>query len=91
MTTPTTSTELQSPLTQQERRDVMKQDRKVREQQQGQTTFKDFASAFANEGREGRFKKLDQPVTPLPPTSPWSGEQPSPGDEPAYGVSIDKV
>jgi hypothetical protein len=87
MNTSTTSTELQSPLSQDEKRAVMKNDQKVREQ----ATFKDFASAFANEGREGRFKKLDQPVTPLPPGSPWSGEQPSPGDEPAYGISIDKV
>jgi hypothetical protein len=57
----TDTTEVYSPLTQQERRDVMKQDRKVREQQ-GQTTFKDFASAFASENSGGRFAKINPAV-----------------------------
>jgi hypothetical protein len=55
-----------------------------------QATFK-FADALANEDRGGRFKKVESPPKPLPASSPWSGEQPSPGDEPAFGASIDKV
>jgi hypothetical protein len=83
----TTSTELQSPLTQAEKRREMENDRKVRQA----TTFKDFASAFASEGREGRFKKVESPPKPLPPNSPWSSEQVSPGDEAPLGYNIDQI
>jgi hypothetical protein len=87
-----TTEEVYSPLTQQEKLDVMKQDRKVKEQQQGQTTFKDFASAFTSENSGGRFAKINPPtVQPLPPNSPWSSEQPSPGDEASLGYSVDRV
>jgi hypothetical protein len=63
-----TSIELQSPLTQAERRDLIKQDRKAREQQQRPATFKAFADAFANEARDGRYAKSDHGATikPLP-------------------------
>ena len=84
---PTTSTELQSPLSQTEKRREMENDRRVREQG---TSFKSFEEAFVND-RGGRFTKVEPPPKPLPPNSPWSGEQPSPGDEPSYGISIDKV
>jgi hypothetical protein len=87
----TTSTELHSSLSQEEKRREMDNDRKAREQ--GKITFKDFASAFASEGREsGRFAKINPPtVQPLPPNSPWSSAQPTPGEEPALGVNIDQV
>jgi hypothetical protein len=83
----TTSTELESPLSQDEKRAVMKNDRRVREQ----TTFKSFADALANEGREGRFKKVESPPKPLPANSPWSGANPGPGDEAPLGFNIDRV
>jgi hypothetical protein len=84
----TNSTELQSPLTQAEKRREMENDRKVRE---GQTTFKSFADALANEDRGGRFTKVESPPKPLPANSPWSGEQPQPGEEAALGYSVDRV
>jgi hypothetical protein len=84
--------DLQAPLelTDEEKRRVLDNDRRVREQ----ATFKSFADAFANEGREsGRFKKLD--VTPivkrLPPSSPWSPAQPRLPDEPPLGYSVDDL
>ena len=80
----------QVEISQAEKRRVLENDRKVREQ----TTFRSFTEAFANEGKEsGRFAKLNvvPVVQPLPPNSPWSSEQPSPGDEPPFGVPIDKV
>jgi hypothetical protein len=82
-----TTSEVYSDLTQEEKRHEMEQDRKAR------TTFKDFASAFANEGRGGRFAKSsdDQAIKPLPPNSPWSGAQPSPGDELPLGYDINAV
>jgi hypothetical protein len=85
-----TATDPQPQITQEEKRRVLENDRRAREQ----ATFKSFSDAFANEGKEsGRFSKLNvAPVVhPLPPNSPWSGAQPSPGDEPAYGVDINKV
>jgi hypothetical protein len=83
-----TSTELQSPLTQDEKRALIKNDQKVRE---GPTTYKDFTSAFENRG--GRFGKSNtgQMIQPLPPSSPWSAEQNLLGDEPSLGYPIDKV
>jgi hypothetical protein len=85
-----TSTELQSPLTQDEKRREMEQDRKARKQQ-GPTTFKDFASAFANETRGGRYAKSDAAPLIKPLTSgPWS-PQPTPGDEPPLGYDINAV
>jgi hypothetical protein len=80
----------QVEITQAEKRQVLANDQRVREQ----TTFKSFSDAFANEGKEsGRFAKLNvvPVVQPLPPESPWSAQQPSPGDEPSFGVPIDKV
>ena len=78
-------------ISQAERRGILRNDARVREG----ATFRDFAdSGVGNEGREsGRFKKLDTTpvVHPLPANSPWSGAQPQPGDEPAYGVDINKV
>jgi hypothetical protein len=78
-------------ISQAERRRVLRNDARVREG----STFRDFAdSGVGNEGREsGRFKKLDTTpvVHPLPANSPWSGEQPSPGDEPALGYPIDQL
>jgi len=90
VTVTTNSTELHSPLSQEEKLREMQNDRRVRER----TTFKDFASAFASEGREsGRFAKNNATTTvqPLPPNSPWSSEQVQPGDEPSLGVNIDQV
>jgi hypothetical protein len=84
---PTTSTELQSPLTQAEKRREMENDRKVREQG---TSFKSFEEAFVND-RGGRFTKVESPPKPLPPNSPWSGEQPQPGEEASLGYSVDRV
>jgi hypothetical protein len=90
--TTTISTELQSSLTQEEKRREMEQDRKVREQQQRPPTFKDFASAFANETKGGRFAKSGTGSTVQPlPSGPWSPNQPSPGDEPSLGVNINQV
>jgi hypothetical protein len=88
--TTSTSIELQSPLSQAEKRALIKNDQKVRE---GPTTYKDFESAFANEGRGGRFAKSsdDQAIKPLPPNSPWSGAQPQPGDELPLGYDINDV
>jgi hypothetical protein len=80
----------QVEISQDEKRRVLENDRRLREQ----ATFKSFSDAFANEGKEsGRFSKLNvAPVVHLlPANSPWSGEQPSPGDEAAYGVDINKV
>jgi hypothetical protein len=83
----TTSTELQSPLTQDEKRDLMKNDQKVREQ----ATYKDFASAFASENKGGRYGKSNASGTIQPLTSgPWS-PQPGPADEPSLGVDIERV
>jgi hypothetical protein len=71
-------------ITQAEKRRVLENDRKVREQ----ATFKSFADAsFGNEATRsgGRFSKLDDTpvVKRLPESSPWSGLQPGPGDEPS--------
>jgi hypothetical protein len=81
-----TTTEVQSPLTQAEKRREMEQDRKA-------TTFRSFADAFVSENRGGRFGKSgnDQTVKPLPPESPWSGAQPAPGDELPLGYDINAV
>jgi hypothetical protein len=83
----TTSTEVQSPLTQDEKREVLKNDRRVREM----TTFRSFADAFANETRGGRFAKSDTGPTikPLPPNSPWASN-PVP-DEPPLGFDVNAV
>jgi hypothetical protein len=83
-----TSTEVQSPLTQDEKRRELEQDRKAREQP---ATYKDFTSAFANENRGGRYGKSDSTSLIKPLTSgPWS-PQPGPGDEPSLGVDIERV
>jgi hypothetical protein len=86
-----TSTEYHSPLTQEEKLREVKQDQKAGEQQQAPATFKDFASAFANENRGGRFGKsgTDQTIKPLPPNSPWASN-PVP-DEPPLGFDINQV
>jgi hypothetical protein len=88
MNTRATTTEVHSEFTQQQKRDVLDDDRKARERP---ATFKDFASAFANETRGGRFAKssTDQTVTPLP-SGPWSA-QPGPGDEPPLGMDVNAV
>jgi hypothetical protein len=90
MNTRATTTEIPSEFTQQQKRDVMESDRKARERP---ATFKDFASAFANETRGGRYGKSDASalVRPLPPASPWSGAQPGPGDERPLGYDINEV
>jgi hypothetical protein len=69
---------------QSERRQVLQDDR---------ATFRSFADAFANEARGGRFAKSDHAsmVKPLPPTSPWAGPNPGPGDEPPLGYDINEV
>jgi hypothetical protein len=83
-----TSTEVQSPLTQDEKRREMEQDRKAREQP---ATYKDFASAFASENKGGRYGKSSASATVQPLTSgPWS-PQPGPGDEPSVGIDIERV
>jgi hypothetical protein len=78
-------------ISQAERRRVLRNDARVREG----ATFRDFAdSGVGNEGREsGRFKKLDTTpvIHPLPPNSPWSAEQPQPGDEAPTGYAINQV
>jgi hypothetical protein len=81
----TTTTEVQSPLTQDEKRRELENDRKVR------TTFKSFTDAFVNETRGGRYGKSDSTSLIKPLTSgPWS-PQPGPGDEPSLGVDIERV
>jgi hypothetical protein len=85
------ATDPQPQITQEEKRRVMENDRRVRE---GSTTFRSFSDAFANEGKEsGRFSKLNvAPVVhPLPANSPWSGEQPQPGDEASLGININQL
>ena len=75
---------------QEERRETLANDRRVREQ----ATFKDFAdSGVGNEGRGGRFAKSDvrPTVKPLPPNSPWSPSQPGPGVEPPLGFSVNDL
>jgi hypothetical protein len=78
-----------SDLTQEEKIQEIDKDRKAR----GLSTFKDFASAFANETRGGRFAKSDHTsmAKPLPPNSPWAGPNPGPGDEPPLGYDINEV
>jgi hypothetical protein len=82
----------QAELSDDEKRAVIDNDRRVREQG---STFDTFAkSGVGNEGREsGRFSKLDvKPlIHKLPDSSPWSGVQPNPGDEPPLGYSIDDL
>ena len=76
---------------QSDRREVLQNERRAREQ--GPSTFRSFADAFANETRGGRFAKSSDATTikPLPPSSPWSSSQPSPGDEPQLGYDINAV
>jgi hypothetical protein len=79
-----TTTEVQSPLSQDEKRREMENDRKV-------ATFKSFTDAFANETRGGRYGKSDSTSLIKPLTSgPWS-PQPGPDQEPSLGYSIDRV
>jgi hypothetical protein len=81
----------ENPTSQAERRATLENDRAVREQG---STFKTFADAFSNEGKEsGRFSKLDASATTkrLPEGSPWSGVQPGPGKEKPLGFSIDEM
>jgi hypothetical protein len=83
----------QAELTQDEKRAVLANDRKVREQG---ATFKNFADAsFGNEATRsgGRFAKLDiAPVIHrLPDNSPWSPTQNGPGPEPPLGFSVDQM
>jgi hypothetical protein len=82
------SSSLESPLTQKEKRDLVEQDRSASQQA---STYRDFSTQFVREGREsGRFaKSITDKVQPLPPNSPWSAEQPRPGDEAPLGVAID--
>jgi hypothetical protein len=81
-----TSTEVHSPLTQDEKREVQRQDRTAQ-----QATFKDFDSAFANETRGGRYAKSDAAPLIKPLTSgPWS-PQPTPGDEPPLNFDVNAV
>jgi hypothetical protein len=83
----------QVELTQDEKRSVLENDRKVREQG---VTFKNFAdAAIGNEATRsgGRFAKLDVApvVKPLPPNSPWSSQQPRLPDEAPLGFDINAV
>ena len=63
------------------------------ERRERSTTYKSFASAFADETKGGRYAKSDSGPTikPLPPNSPWSSSQPQPGDEPPLGYDINAV
>jgi hypothetical protein len=78
-------------ITQDDKRRVLASDRLAREQ--GSATYKDFASAFANENRGGRFAKSDTgpTVKALPAASPWSGAQAGPGTEEPLGYDINAV
>jgi hypothetical protein len=80
----------QPEISQAEKREILENDRRVRDR----TTYKSFSDALANEGKEsGRFSKLNvAPVVhPLPANSPWSSEQPSPGTESPTGYRIDQL
>src|SRR5262245_31922742 len=76
------------PEDQSERRRVLENDRRVRDQ----STYADHARSVVDD-KGGRFAKLN--VTPtvhrLPESSPWSGSQPGLGIEPPLGYSIDQL
>jgi hypothetical protein len=84
---------------QRERREVLENDRRVREQQKGSTYFQ-HAVAEADEPR-GRFQNSSGTTTvigrdgppaypTLPASSPWAGEDPV-GMEPPLGYAVDEM
>jgi hypothetical protein len=85
---------------QRERREVLENDRPVREQQQASTYFQ-RAITEADEPR-GRFQNSGGTTTvigrdgppsypQLPSSSPWSGTNPEPGMEPPLNYCIDQM
>jgi len=84
---------LESQIDQEERKRVLDNDRRVREQTGTYLshTHSDLGGRWAAIQREtvvGRPSTNEPP--PLPPTSPWAGPDPVP-DEPALGYPIDQV
>jgi hypothetical protein len=82
-----TSQPFNNETSQAERRDVVENDRKVRDSMP-KTTFATFAEAFADEERGGRFK-TDRPTlvigsTPIP-NYPGAGQEDLAGQEPPLG------
>jgi hypothetical protein len=85
-----TDPQVQAEISDDEKREVIENDRRVREQG---TSFKSFTDAFANEGKEsGRFSRLDVKPTihKLPESSPWAHPDPG-GIEPPLGYSVDDL
>ena len=81
-----------------ERREVLQNDLRVR-QQQG-VTFLDHARATANDEAGGRYARVQPqiiigatpaPIYPALPSGPWSGSQPEPGPEPPLGFCVDDL
>ena len=79
-------------FTQDEKRQVLENDRRVRERG---TTYSTFAQALADEDRQGRFQTVNQtthtatnPVYPEQPANSPFHRDPVP-DEPALGFSVE--
>jgi hypothetical protein len=82
------------------RRETLRNDARLREQQQA-TSMHQFAQSQANDTGGGRFGALGNPnitgstpvqqIPQLPSSSPWSGAQPEPGIEPALGYEVNRL